>query len=370
MKVGTLTYHDTRNYGAVLQAYALQRTIENLGVDCEIIDYKSEYLNQVYKIKSFNDIKSIKEFIKWILTITHDKKSKLKFDKFNETKQKFSIDSYTKENISEVNNIYDCFFVGSDQVWNLNLNDIDTTYFLDFVSDNDKKFSYAASFGYKSVPNNYLDITTKNLNLFKKIAVREEQGKHIIENMLGKTAQVVLDPTLLLEKESWSKIEENINTLNKDYILVYSVAATPSLFEFAKKLSKEKNCEIIYINRSYINKLGMKNIRSASPEEFLGYISGAKYIVTSSFHGVAFALNYKKEFFYELDTKPQNNNSRLESIIDIVGLKDREIINGTNNKVDENIDYNKVDSILKEERSKSINYLNDIIKSIKKVGNK
>lgn len=365
MKVGTLTYHDTRNFGAVLQAYALQKTIENLGVECEIIDYKSEFLNQVYKIKSIYEIKSLKEFIKWALTVKYEKKSKIKFDKFNKNKQKFSLKSYTKDNINETNDIYDAFFVGSDQVWNLNLNNIDTTYFLDFVSDEGKKFSYAASFGYKEIPDEYLDITTKNLNTFSKISVREEQGKVIIGKTLKKTAQVVLDPTLLLEKENWNKIEANIDNLKKDYILVYSVAATPSLFEFAKKLGKEKNCEIVYINRSYFNKLGMKNIRNASPEEFLAYVNRAKYIVTSSFHGVAFALNYKKEFFYELDIKPHNNNSRLESIIDMVGLKSREIINGSNSEVNNKIDYDKVSYIIEKERIKSIDYLNNILKNFK-----
>lgn len=365
MKIGTLTYHDTRNYGAVLQAYALQKTIENLGVDCEIIDYKSEFLAEVYKIKSISEIKGVKEFIKWALTIKYDRKSKIKFDRFNRTKQTFSSKSYTKDNIDEANNIYDGFVVGSDQVWNLNLNNKDTTYFLDFVSNESKKFSYAASFGYKSIPDEYLDITTQNLSKFNKISVREEQGKNIIENTLNKDSKVVLDPTLLLERESWNKIKKDTYYKEKDYILVYSVAATPSLFEFAKKLSKEKKCDIVYINRSYFNKFGMKNIRDASPEEFLGYINGAKYIVTSSFHGVAFALNYKKDFFYELDAKPQNNNSRLQSLINIVGLESREIINGNNDYIDNKIDYNKVSNILKEERIKSIHYLNSVLENIK-----
>ena len=157
MKVGILTYHDTTNYGAAFQAFALQKKIEELGCDCEIIDYKCKAVTERYEIKSPFKSSNIKQCIKRILTNKNNRNLKLKFETFYKRYQKRSDKTYYKNTISETNNIYDKFIVGSDQVWNLRLSGEDTTYMLDFVKDDSKKYSYAASFGYSKIPDKYIN---------------------------------------------------------------------------------------------------------------------------------------------------------------------------------------------------------------------
>lgn len=364
MKIGILTFHSAYNYGAVLQAYALQKTIESLGFHCEIINYKSDFIYENYKIKKLTEIKTIKELIKWIIMNRKNKNKAKKFENFMKEKYKLSLKEYKKENILECNNVYDCYFVGSDQVWNCNLNGNDDVFFLNFVNDNKKKNSYAASFGYNKIPNIYLKNSYNMLKEFNNISVREKSGMEIINKSLNKNSKVVLDPTFLINSKEWDKISKRSN-IKKEYIFVYEVAATPTLIKFSKKLAREKQCDIICLNNTHRYYYGMKNIKDISPEEFLGYIKGAKYIITSSFHGVALSINFQKNFFYELDTKKENNNSRLENITQTLGLLDREIINGNNHNINKNIDYNLVNNVLNREIKKSIDFIIDTIDNVK-----
>lgn len=325
-KIGILTYHDTTNYGAVLQAFALQRKIENLGYMSEIIDYKCTAITNRYNIVPIYKSKNLKQMIKGMLMNNNKRKLKYDFYCFNNKYQKVSDLSYNKITVKECEDRYDMIISGSDQVWNLELSGNDTTYMLDFIKDNKKKGTYAVSFGYKEIPTKYYERTKKNIITFNKILVREQQGKKIIEKMLDKKADVVLDPTLLFNKKEWLKlldIQDKI--LKRDYILLYIIAPNKNIIKFTKYLAKQKKCKIIYINDSYKKIAGMKNIGHCTPKEFLQYIYNAKYVVTTSFHGVAFSINFEKEFFYALSNEKENFNSRIENLIQIVDIKNRNI---------------------------------------------
>lgn len=359
MKIGTLTYHDTTNYGAVLQAFALQKKLEDLGYDSEIIDYKCNAITDRYKITRICDSKNIKQFIKGILTNKNNRKLKNEFEKFNKDKQNISNKTYNKNNIKEVNNLYDKFIVGSDQVWNLDLSGNDTTYMLDFVTDNKRKASYAASFGYKIVPSQYIETTKKNLSTFNDILVREEQGKKIVKDLINKDAKITVDPTLLFNKSEWINLMDLNNTIkiNKDYILLYIIAPNKEIIKFTRRLAKDRNCKIIYINHSYKNILGMKNIKTAGPIEFLEYIKNAKYIVTTSFHGVAFSINFEKQFFYALSSEKNNYNSRIENLSKILNLENRKISKDFYNY--SKIEYIEIRKKLEKIRNESIKILKE-----------
>src|SRR5699024_8399387 len=123
--------------------------------------------------------------------------------------------------------IYDLFISGSDQVWNLKLTNNDYNYFLKFVKDDNKKVSYASSFGYSNIPEEYRENSIKYLNKYKIITVREKKGQQIIENIVKRNATTVLDPTLLLNKEEWMKLAKppTFKMPNK-YILLYLVSPT------------------------------------------------------------------------------------------------------------------------------------------------
>lgn len=358
MKIGIITFHRPCNYGAALQATALYQTIKNSNKDCEIIDYENEALKNTYTLEKVTNLKSL------VKAILFNRKNKIKYNKFRNFIDKncgLSKKQYNKNNIIEANTEYDKFITGSDQVWNLSLTRGDYNYLLEFVKDDNKKFSYASSFGHAEIPNEYKEKCKDLFERYSKITVREKKGKEIVEQLTNKTAKVVLDPTLLLNKKQWEKLEEEYkHKLPKKYILAYFVSPTKQSYEFVKKLSKKLNMKIVLINYGNKIKFGMKNITKAGPEEFLWLIRNANYVVTNSFHGIAFSINYNKEFIYQLSDKAQNGNSRIENLIDICNLSNR-----NDKKVDinniETINWAEVNKKIEEERKKSIESLMEML---------
>lgn len=353
-KTGTITYHSTRNCGALLQAYALQKNLQKLGFDNEIIDYRCEKIENQYKLKKLYEIRSAKELVKWVLTIRKNTQSQKKFDHFKKKYLKIS-KPYNKKTISEAKECYDTFITGSDQVWNFSLNGNDYAYLLDFA-EGKKKISYSASMGSSSLQNTNEEEIKDKLSSFHAISAREEALNDLINEKFKLNSQMVLDPTLLLSKEDYDFI---CNLKNKgDYIFVYTVASTPNIEKAVKKFAKETGYKIIWGHMSYRRKKGVINKTDISPDEFVEYIKNAKYVFTSSFHGMALSIALEKQFFYDLDIKKGNNNSRLETLSELLELRGRELKGENENLLNkEPINYEKVNSLLKEKREKSIEFL-------------
>ena len=358
-KVGILTFHRAQNYGAVLQAYALKNILIKLNVKAEIIDYLCSYM--VYN-KKYNFIpKKIKLFLQLLMKL---KKYNLlkKYLNFKFFQIKFLNDtmSFSDKSICKVNKKYDLFVVGSDQVFGLRLTGFDKNYFFDFVKDKNKCCSYAASFGLS-----YNDLTDKekifikqNLKNFKYLSLREKQGTEIVNKLSNIKTYVHIDPTLLLNRQDWLSIAKNPK--EKDFILVYLIHSDKKIIDYINLLSIKTNLKIYYISLKHKNDNSFINIR-VSPQKFLGYFLKARYIVTNSFHGLAFSINFNKQFVVDLSCNTSNTNSRLENLLDLTNLKDRLIDNiGTN--YDKPIDWDNVNKIIEQEREKSINYLKEIIK--------
>lgn len=358
MKIGIITYHRAKNLGAMLQSYALQRTLQKYKGECEIIDYRNEKMEESYRVKRTGEIHSIKEKIKNILFMKKNKEFEIIRKEFNEKVQKISKEIYNKENIIKANKKYDLFVTGSDQVWNSKLNYNDENYFLDFVTDNKKKNSYAASFGVSKLNENEKESIKKKLEQFNKISVREKEGEKIVKDLTNRECQVVLDPTLLLNKEEWEKLTISERIEKEKYIFVYIIAYTPTLLEFARKLAKEKKCKIICFHTSYQKYRGMKNLTKVSPQDFINYIKNAEIVVTSSFHGMCFSVNLQKEFYYELDEGKINNNSRLITLAKTLNLESRRIIKGKS--LNEKLNYKEIEEKLNKEREKSIQYISSL----------
>ena len=348
MKIGIITYHRAKNLGAMLQSYALQKTLEKYKGKCEIIDYRNEKMEESYKVKKIWECKSLKEKIKNILFMKKNKAFEEVRKEFNEKVQTISTKKYNKNNIKEANNDYDLFVTGSDQVWNVKLNYDDENYFLNFAEDNNKKNSYAASFGTNKINEEQKEKICNQLKTFNKISVREEEGKNVVRELTGRNSELVLDPTLLLNKYEWENMINNERIEKEKYIFVYVIAYTPTLLEFARKLGKERNCKVICFHTSYQKYRGMKNLTKVSPQDFLNYIKNAEAVVTSSFHGMCFSINLQKEFYYELDENKVNNNSRLKTLATTLNLEDRRIINGK--CINNRINYSEVTKKLEAER--------------------
>jgi len=358
-KVGIITFHRAINYGAVLQAYALNESIKKLGYDPVTIDYKNPHIEKVYNPMHFT-CRSLKGYVEGILTYYRKKKKRDRFEAFRSRYLVLDHISnlYAVENIQYLKS-YDKFLTGSDQVWNYVLTQFDKAYFLNFVSDSKKKNSYAASFGFDNVPAKYLHEYKDLLTDFNHISVREEQGAALIKHLLNRNAEVVLDPTMLLLKDDWAKISQDYKG-KKNYILIYQLASSQSLVNFAVNLSKQTNCEIIYINDGLRKKIKATYVGGIGPQMFVGLFQRAKYIVTNSFHGTVFSIIFNKPFFIEI-LPSAKGNSRLKNILDTFDLESRQIINGKNDNIFNQIDYVELNKILELKRQQSLEYMKRIL---------
>ncbi|WP_394121300.1 polysaccharide pyruvyl transferase family protein [Planococcus donghaensis] len=358
MKIGIQTFHKTTNYGAILQTYALQKYINDRGIDCEIIDYSSPAITRREEPMKLKNIVSFKDLLKYITGSRAQKLKHKKFDLFIQNFIKISDIHYVKKSLNKASSVYDIIIVGSDQVWNLDLTEKDYSYFLDYASNKTLKCSYAPSFGYEQIPEIYKEESKFFLEQFNYLSVREQQGEAIINELTNRISTVVLDPTFLLPKEQWETISSG-DKVKKNYILVYFIHNGDSTFDFIKKLANDYDCEIIYINKTFRLKKGMKNIRSASPNEFLTLLINAEFVVTGSFHGVALSIIMNKQFFYERASNKNNYNSRIDSIITLLNLEEQNILLNENDY--SSIDYNLVEGKLRIFKKTSIEYIDKII---------
>ena len=365
IKVGIITFHNAINYGAILQTYALQKTIVSLKANCEVIDYINEHVEIGGRPKiSFRTIKS------FINSLIHYNVKRIKQKKFSAfTRQHIKKSTYSrldKDSLPITNKFYDLFISGSDQVWNYKITDFDKSYFLDFVVDHRKKVAYAVSFGLENIPSEKVADYCSLLSDYTSISVRENHGVKIVKEITDRHVDTVLDPTLLLNQNEWNELADiyNIKIPYNNYILLYTMVATSSILQFAVKLSKATKCKIVFLNDSYITKINAKYFRAAGPVEFMSLFKHARYVVTNSFHGTAFSIIYNKDFFTGMLPSSLEVNSRLENILDIFELRSRQIIKNSQTELLQPINYTIVNEILSREKRKSLNFLKQVIESI------
>ncbi|RXE58678.1 polysaccharide pyruvyl transferase family protein [Acetivibrio mesophilus] len=367
-KIAILTFHRAINYGACLQAYALKHTIEEYGIKCDILDYRCTEIESFYN-KIYRHGNSVKTTLKNLLTWHVQRKRNHIFTQFTD---RYLLDgskrSYTRENIGEANKEYDLFIVGSDQVWAPLCTGKDETYFLDFVTEKEKKYSYAACLGV--VDYNFLGSQhIKNLlEDFSKISVREESSIQILQNTLNedKAKDIVqsVDPTFLLSKEEWLKVAQPVGINN--YIFVYSLSMPEEVVDYAQQLQKATGLQLVFCTLDNLFTVkNRKNVVTVSPTEFLGYILNANFVVTNSFHGTAFSIIFNKEFVTIKNSNPNHDNSRLIDILNICKLQDRLLSNGEKQKTLSKIDYDYVNRTIQNLRKGSIDYLNSIVSQCK-----
>lgn len=265
--IGILTFHRAFNYGAVLQAYALRITFIRLNCKCDIINYSS-YIDEDYNITPKYK-GSVKEFIFDFFRIYPKFMKKRKFIGFYKNFLNVDFNNTIDINLlNGLNEIYDLFVSGSDQVFNLNLTNGDKTYFLDFVTDSSKKFSYSASFGLSYLNTDDKNLYTTLLAGFNKISVREIQGQKIIKDLLNIEPDITLDPSFLLDKETWK--EKAVPNKYSDYILLYTISLPDRVLKFAENLSRTTGYKLIFITSALKRKIKADYI-ICSPQEWLGY---------------------------------------------------------------------------------------------------
>ncbi len=364
-KVGILTFSYSSNPGSVLQAYALQNTISSIsGFDASIINYtKTRAGKPVFgKTVFFGPVKSwsISKIIKWIICIMAYPLRMRKYEKFfKKNYNHYSSDMYTREDLPDVEKKYDIFVVGSDQVWNFGSPQVDTTHFFDFVKDGSKKISYAASFGQVGVPEEKREIVKELISDFSAISVREPDGVNIVSELTGRQATWVLDPSLLLDKQQYHKLAKKPK--QKGYVFLYLREDSPRLMEFSEKLAESQGLTVIKVLNHWLCKDG-KPLIALGPNEWLGYMENADYIVTNSFHGICFSVIFERQLFVDrLKGAASSTNPRIEGMLKQFELTNRSIDSFESINSLEAIDYNLVNAIKSRRKEESLHFLKEAL---------
>lgn len=366
-KIGIITMHRVINAGSALQAYALYHAVCKLGYYCEIIDY--QYPNQ-YHQQSRPSIPFLKRFwprLKYFILY----RSRTQHTRFKDFQSQAWVSSPyypTKDSIFENPPKYDLCITGSDQVWNPRCMKGDPTFFCAFSPDT-PRIAYASSFAQSGIPKELQSHYKQHLSKFQAIGIRESSGAKLINDLIGKKVEVVCDPTLLLTASDYRPFIKQAHTYTKKryllaYILDYAFNPYPTIQQVIKRISKEQGLEVIYLMANTINnyKIG-KSITSAGPNEFLKLFSEASYIVTSSFHGVAFSLLFEKDFYTVTPNKEQEDG-RIQTLLQSIGAQDRAIRQGEDVSVlkSSSIDYETIRPQIENFREQSYTFLKTAIK--------
>lgn len=352
MKIALLSFHNAANYGAALQAYALQQFLLNQNLDCEYLNYvnssrKNGY-NMIYHIIDSLKKGNILEALKYLLGTPFMTFRKRSFKKFYKNNLRVSNQLYrTQVEASATNLIYDKFIVGSDQVWCPENNGNDISYLLSFVKDSHKKISYSSSFGLATIPESLRNDYKHCLNEITYLSTRERYGCKLIKELTGRDAQLVLDPVFLLENKVWSDMIPERN--NNKFIFAYT-NRSEQLSSFLRQTQYSLNRKKIYkLSRQtspfdFFNPK-IKVMYSMKPETFLQSIRDAEFVVTASFHCLAFSLIFHKPFVCFL-TGNAGKDERIVGLLTELGLLDRVF----NEKIDSNIMNKNIDWIVVDEK--------------------
>lgn len=382
MKIGILTQPLQNNYGGLLQAYALQKVLKDMGHEVWTVDSQ-------FKKRSFRS-RLVVLFKRFILKMIFNRKDietiipirpnyseieymQQHFISFKSNKMRLT----QKTTLDDLNQLveeygFQTIIVGSDQVWRPKYSPNIAAYFLSTLQHkpNLKRIAYGASFGTdvwefsKSQTKKYRDL----IKQFNLVTVREESAMHLCKNKFDIDATVVLDPTLLIRTETYIELfTDKISIVKEDYILVYVLDKSRDLSDAVIRIASELKCSLKIIEpEKPLDKDYSANLNDyvlPPVEQWISDIKNAKFVITDSFHGSVFSILFQKLFLSLGNHK--RGLSRFESLLNILKLQERLILNPidiTSDKLRHKIDYDSVEKILERERNISLNVLNKHLK--------
>ena len=352
MKIGILTYFDGINFGAYAQVYALHNRLKELGFDNKVIAYKNK-----------------KHFIGELKALFYTKNPKIffsnlrKFIKFKSVQKKLNttVSIYDSSKINDLG--LDIIIVGSDEVWNFknDLFGIDGAYF-GVPFNKSKLISYAGCFGKVNMNDEVPNILTKGLEKFNNISVRDDNSYNIIEKILDLKSTLVLDPTLLY---NYDKEISSVNiSLDKNYLLFYGINFEKNgenIIKQMKEFAYNKNIKIVSIGFKHL--WADENITTINPFEWMKYIQNASFVITNMFHGTVFSIKFNKQF---LTIGSSRRKNKVESLLKHMKLLHRVVyFNDSDDNLtdtfESEINYDKVNEIIKIEKKRSEDFLIDSI---------
>ncbi len=383
-KIGcVIAYHKGHtNYGTSLVGYALVKKLQQLNYQVEIINYE-KHLSFIQKIKfllnailcgSFKEIIHrlfYKRILKQHPIYAEGIKERTKcVEAYKEEKLVPLFRTYSGyQNLHNGSTNYEAIIVGSDQVWTP-LSLPNKFYNLLFAKDSVRKIAYASSFGVSSIPDFQKKSTGAYLDRFYKIGVREKKGKEIVDSLSHQIAQVVADPTILLNANEWNEeIGLRPSDRKEPYIFCYFLGKNIEARNAAKKLRAKTNYKIICLRHmdEFVPEdefFGDEAPYNINPNDFLRLIHDASYVCTDSFHCTAFSIQFHKKFmtFYRYSNiSSTSRNSRIDSIFEQLQVNKAHIFNGDIEKINEPLDWSSIDSKLNELRKSSIDFLKNAL---------
>lgn len=352
-KVAIVTYHRALNFGAKLQAYALQEVLQER-YDTKILDYRCSAIESVY-YPQLSWKQKLRSSVKAVVRPGISRAVRTRRRRFADFDGRLRLsEPYDANTVKVAAGKFDCFVAGSDQVFNLDISGNDTNYFLMFAKDS-QKYSYAASFGGSIEKNTAGANVPALLKGFQSLLIREQTGVDYVNGLnLHATGYRTVDPVFLIEKKRWMDFMNLSQDIRAEpYILVYFVAMRQQThaLQFAKKLAEKQGCKVVLINAGNPADPKIEYRNDIGPAEFLELICNASAVVTTSFHAEAFSIIFNKPFYYELANFHNNTNDRLTGLAEMFGLSERQI---KGIEVDENpIDWETVNRKITEYRTQS-----------------
>lgn len=367
-KIGILTFHRARNIGTCLQAFALQEYLAKNYKETELIDYRPQYIEDsfgvfikdLYRAAKGNKKAEVVFWLKTILRFPFSCVREWKFYKFRKDKFHISNQMYkTQDSMNAIEPCYSHIFFGSDQIWNPQLTEnIDPIFFGDFSSQEIAKASYAASLGANVLSEEEKKKLQKEVKCLDFIGVREKSAKEILNNLVGEDVFINIDPTLLLDRETWEANLDRINVKDK-YILVYALEINEELIKIVKQIAKDKNLKVVALDMK--NRYGKYGITryTTSPTQFLSYVKNSEYVITNSFHGTVFSIIFRKQF---LSIPHKTRSTRVKDLLETLGLERRLVYTQAECiDIDEAIDFDSAQRKLEPLQQASKMYIDKVL---------
>ena len=369
-KTGIITFHRSYNCGSMLESYAIQRYLSKIGIENEIIDFSNIGQRKLYAI--FFECNSIKNIIKNILLIPHKRRIDRNNAKYEEFKEKYMTLSeeeyYDIKQLSDTG--YDIIIAGSDQIWNITIQDGDEAYFLPWVH-RAKKVAYAPSFGAKNIlvwaekPEKYKTW----LDDFAALSIREKNGAKWMWELTGKSAEILPDPTLMLDEEEYDKLLDMHIYSHTNYIFFYCPSFQNDICKMVKKISDKYNMKVIvWSTKSYytraVYRYGFKLPVYESPSVYLSLIKGAELVITTSYHGAIFSTIFRKKIYVIKNGGMYGDDDRVKTLLESIRMSERLISCEYRDDYDylQTVNYEIYEQELERLRKKAYDYL---VKNVK-----
>ena len=362
MIIRTITCHHAYNHGAMLQAFALVEHLRSMGHDAAVIDYWPYYMprdkvnfNWVPQRYDYWGVRSLYKWLKKPYRQLEQARHDCLDSFFNQyipvTEREYNSIDQLRQNPP----VADLYIAGSDQIWNTTFpNGSDLAFYLSFGAPK-RKVSYAASFATSALKEGSQDFVKAQLKNFDAISVREQSGLAILES-LGYKGTVVVDPVFLLNSSQWDAMTENDLDGNEDYILAYDFEKrNSSVGPVAKRLTSLFGCKIYSVS-PFRHHYANKHFVAVSPDKFVSLIKHARCVVSNSFHGTAFSMIYKRDFF--VVNRKDGLNVRMRDLLNHYDLSDRLVsIDANDEMLQRGINYEQVNQQLKRDIDSSKSFL-------------